>query len=145
MKISKPLMSLLLAAGAFAALPSIHAQTNTSTNNPAPPRQRPGRQVAESRTAYLSQALNLTAEQKPKVQAILEEEFKAVQETPREERRQKAEALREETNKKLKGILTEEQYTKYQAMGARGQGRRPPGSVPPDAPKPEEKKPEAAP
>src|SRR5581483_2287005 len=79
---------------------------------------------ADNRLMYLSQQLGLTEEQKPKVHAVLEEEFKGLQGVPREQRREKMAAMQEETSKKLKDILTPEQYTKYQALPGRGAGRR---------------------
>lgn len=65
----------------------------------------------------LSTALDLTAEQKPKVQAVLDETAKKRQELTQEERQgEKGKEIRDEANAKMKAILTPEQYTKYQAM-----------------------------
>jgi Spy/CpxP family protein refolding chaperone len=123
MKLSRITATLLLAAGVFVMTPPLHAQTNTPTNGAV--RGPRGGRGPEGRTLYLSQQLNLTADQKPKVQAVLEQEAKAMQDIPREERREKMTAVHEETSKKLKVILTEEQYAKYQALPQPGQGRRP--------------------
>src|SRR6185369_10381276 len=120
MKLSLLSATLLCAAGALLLTPSVRAQTNNpSTNAPqVRPRNRP--MVAENRVSYLSQQLNLTEDQKPKVRAVYEAEAKALEEIPREQRRDKFAALQEETSKKLKEILTPEQWTKYQALPSRG-------------------------
>jgi protein CpxP len=67
----------------------------------------------------LSERLNLTDEQKPKVKAVLEETSKKRAElsgVAQEERREKARAIMEDQTKKMKEILTPEQFTKYQEM-----------------------------
>ena len=63
--------------------------------------------------------------------------------TPREERSAKMEKLRETYEAKVKSILTDEQYKKYQARpqrrpgrGSFGGGRRPEGERPPQNPRP---------
>ena len=63
--------------------------------------------------------------QKPKVKGIFEETAKAVQETRREELRDKVSGIRDEETKKLKGILTVEQFRHYEELiGFPGQARR---------------------
>jgi protein CpxP len=85
---------------------------------------------AEQRVEQLKKDLSLTDEQVPKVNAALEEQQKKMQElrseTDQTQRREKMRTVFEETNKKMKGILTEDQYKKYEEMhqrgGKRGQG-----------------------
>src|SRR2546426_9983943 len=75
--------------------------------------------TVEQRMERLTEELKLTEEQKPKVKAVLEEEGKKMREmrdlTP-EQRREKGPALREEMSKKMKGILTDEQFQKWEKM-----------------------------
>ena len=77
--------------------------------------------------------LNLTEEQKPKVEAVLRESAKKRQELfsdssiDRSQIREKMQPIMEEQNKKLKAILTEEQWKKYQEMNQR-RGKKGPGS-----------------
>ena len=70
----------------------------------------------------MTEKLKLTDEQKPKVKAVLEESQKKRQElfsdssVPREDRREKMKGINDNEDKKLKGILTAEQYTEYEKM-----------------------------
>ncbi len=64
----------------------------------------------------LSTALDLTAEQKPKVQALLDDTAKKMKDLAPEDRQTKGKEIRDAQNKKMKEILTPEQYTKFQAM-----------------------------
>lgn len=80
-------------------------------------------QAQAQRLERLSKELDLTAEQKPKVEAVLKkqlEKARAMRQelatlTP-EQRREKARPLRTETQAEMKKILTAEQYEKYQKM-----------------------------
>ncbi|HOX59558.1 MAG TPA: hypothetical protein P5205_02200 [Candidatus Paceibacterota bacterium] len=71
----------------------------------------------------LKKDLDLKDDQVPKVKAALEERQKKMQELrgdtalDQQQRREKMRGLMEESNKKMKGILTEEQYKKYQERG----------------------------
>ena len=82
----------------------------------------------------LTTNLSLTAEQVPKVKAVLDEQRTKMaelrNETDQEARRTKSQALRTETTAKMKAILTPEQFTKYEKMGAGMRGNRPPGGAP---------------
>jgi periplasmic protein CpxP/Spy len=87
----------------------------------------------------LAEQLDLTDDQKPKVDAIMKgvmEKNRAVREdtslTP-EEKKAKAKAIREESATQMKAVLTPEQFTKWQEMSKRGPRMHPPGG--PDAPK----------
>lgn len=78
-----------------------------------------GMMSAEERLKRMDEALKLTDAQKPKVKAALEESQTKMQEArsaPQDERRDKMMAIRTEEAKKMKEILTPEQYTKYEEM-----------------------------
>jgi protein CpxP len=125
MKISKVSMAIVAAAGLLAVCPSVNAQgNNRMTNAPAGGRGRG--QTVDARLAQIDTAVTLTEAEKPKVKAALEAENTALQEArnaPAEERRTKTQAARDETTKKMKEILTPEQFTKFQAIPQTG-GRR---------------------
>ena len=75
-----------------------------------------GRQTVEQQLEQMSTALSLTDAQKPKVKAVLEDSSKKRQElmsggSPDQEKMQ---ALRDEQTKKMKAILTAEQFGKYE-------------------------------
>jgi periplasmic protein CpxP/Spy len=125
MKISKLSMAIIAASAALALCPAVHAQDAT-TNKPAgetqAPRARGGGQTLEA----IDKAVTLTDAEKPKVKAALEDLTKAIAEArnaDQADRRTKMMAAREDFNKKMKEILTPEQYTKFEAMprpGRRG-------------------------
>lgn len=120
MKINKFLMGMIAAAAMLAVCPAVHAQTDT--NKPAAGTRVRGRGPT---VEAIDKAVNLTDEQKPKVKAALEQLNTAVtaaRSADQSERREKMTAAREEFNKQMKGILTPEQYTKFQAMPRRGGG-----------------------
>ena len=81
-----------------------------------------GRFTVEQQMERLTTQLSLTDEQKPKVEAVLKESSKKRQEIfsdssiDRSQMREKMQPIMEEQNKKLKAILTEDQYKKYQDM-----------------------------
>jgi Spy/CpxP family protein refolding chaperone len=123
MKLSKVSLAILMATGSL-ALGSASAQTNSITNAAPPVAPRPVMRGADGQVAFLARQLDLTDEQKPKVKAVLEEQMKVIQGTPREQQREKFASLQEETSLKLKAILTPEQYAKYEAMPKRAPGPR---------------------
>ena len=86
----------------------------------------------QERLDRLSDELKLTDEQKPKVKAVLEEQQKAMEAarsaTDPTEGRQKFRDAMQEGNKKMKDILTPEQYEKYSTAmknkrGGKGGGK----------------------
>src|SRR5258707_12790210 len=79
----------------------------------------------QERMDRLNDELKLTDDQKPKVKAVLEETDKKRQELrdlPQDERREKARGLMEDQSKKMKDILTADQYAKYEKMPRPGRG-----------------------
>jgi Spy/CpxP family protein refolding chaperone len=124
MKIKKISMAIIAASAVLAASPAVWAQA-MDTNKPAgeaPARPRGGGPTLEA----IDKAVTLTEAEKPKVKAALEAFTKAAQEARGGEQadmRAKMRTAREELDKKMKEILTPEQYTKYQAMPRRGGGR----------------------
>ena len=90
---------------------------------------QPQRMTPQERTDQLAKELSLTEEQKARVLEHLTQEQQAFQKL-RDESQGDREAMRaamgkrrEESNKKMKAILTEEQYAKYETM----RGGMPPG------------------
>ena len=132
MKINKISMAIVAAAAVMAVSPAVYAQ---ATNGAAPGAQAPrgpggpgGRGGAAMTVETIDKAVTLTDAEKPKVKTALEAYTKAVDEArqgDQGEMRTKMTAARDELSKALKGILTPEQYTKYEAMprgGRRGAG-----------------------
>ena len=78
----------------------------------------------EQRVAAIDEAVKLTAEQKPKVTAILTKASADVQALSQEERREKGRAINEAANKEIRALLTAEQQAKFDAMPAPGRGGR---------------------
>jgi Spy/CpxP family protein refolding chaperone len=81
----------------------------------------------------MAEQLELTDDQKPKVNAILQDAMTKQRELfqqmrdgslPREEARGKMQEIREATMSKLSEVLTEEQLARYREMGQRGGRRR---------------------
>jgi periplasmic protein CpxP/Spy len=111
----------LIAAMAFGGLVACSTLATAQDAGNAP-KQGKGRFTVEQQMERLTTQLDLTAEQKPKVEAVLKESSKKRQEImndssiDRSEMRTKMQPIMEEQNKKLKGILTEDQFKKYQDM-----------------------------
>jgi periplasmic protein CpxP/Spy len=92
-------------------------------------------QMMQQRLDRMSEELKLTEDQKTKVKAAFEAEAKKRQEMrgegtqTDEQRREAAQKLREEMNKKMKEILTPEQFEKWEKMraqqggGKKGEGK----------------------
>jgi periplasmic protein CpxP/Spy len=134
MKSTKTMLIAALAAGALLAGSSaLRAQNATNT----PPANEHGSGMKGR--PNLAKQLDLTDDQKPKVEAIMKggmEKGRALREdtslTP-EEKKAKAKAIKEETATQLKAVLTPEQFTKWQEMSKRGPRNHPPGG--PESPK----------
>jgi len=137
MKINKVSMAIFAATAMLAVTPAVLAQ---STNPPAGgaaaggaggPGGRAGR--GQVTVEAIDKAVTLTDAEKPKVKTALEAYTKAIQDArggDQTDMRTKMQTARTDLDKKMKEILTPEQYTKYEAMpgrsgrngGRRGQG-----------------------
>lgn len=138
-----------LALGSLLATAAVNAQEKPKRerpDGPPPGEGRPGpRGEPRERIAKMAEDLGLSAEQKTKIQEFMKSQADKRQElrdaTP-EERREKAKELRAELDKKMKEVLTAEQYTKWQQLrpaeggrpggpgGPGGERRRPAGEKP---------------
>jgi len=121
MKTNRIILSITLALGGLLAV----ASAGMAQDQKAGEGRKNGRQNVETRLNTMAEELKLTAEQKTKVKALLEDQAKKaeamrgeLQNLSQEERRAKMQTSREEMNKKMKEILTAEQYTKYEAQRA---------------------------
>jgi len=132
------LIAALIAGVLVAYTPAVRAQ-DAKDGKAAPKREGqpggPGGQrgeAAKERLNKLAEELKLTDAQKTKVEAAMKEQGEKMRgsrdpnATP-EERKEKMKASREEMSKKMKGILTPEQFAKWEKMpqgrGQGGQGR----------------------
>jgi uncharacterized protein (DUF2147 family) len=128
MKINKISMAIMAASAVLAISPTVRAQM-ADTNKPAgetqPPRaNRGGMQLT---VEALDKAVTLTDAEKPKVKDAIDEFNKARTDAragDQSDMRTKMTAAREALDKKMKEILTPDQFTKYQAMPGRGGQRR---------------------
>jgi Spy/CpxP family protein refolding chaperone len=121
MKTHRIILSITLALGGLLAVASAGMAQDQKAGQDA----KKGRQNVEQRLNTMAEELKLTAEQKTKVKALLEDQAKKMeamrgemQNLSQEERRAKMQTNREEMNKKMKEILTADQYTKYEAQRA---------------------------
>lgn len=111
------LLAALVAGSLIALTPALHAQDN----KPNRPERGAGQrgEMAKERLAKLTEELGLTAEQKTKLEAVLKEQaesMRGLRDAAPEERREKMQAARKEINAKVKGILTAEQYAKWEKL-----------------------------
>src|SRR4051794_12938903 len=107
----------------MAVSPAVFAQADT--NAPAAGARRGGGRGGAITIEAIDKAVTLTDAEKPKVKLALEDYTKATtaaRDADQSERRTKMTAARDALDKKMKEILTPEQYAKYEAM-PRG-GRR---------------------
>jgi len=128
------LLAALVAGSLIAFTPVLRAQDN-KPNRPERGAGQRGDMVKE-RLAKLSEELELTADQKTKIEAVLKEQaesMRGLRDAAPEERREKMQAARQEINAKIKGILTADQYAKWEKIreergpGGLGRGNRPDG------------------
>jgi len=141
MKLNQTTLMAALALGSLLTLgPALNAQNATPTNAPAvtPPPAGTPPAVIRGRgnpiDAY-TRLLALTDDQKPKVQAVLDDQRKKLTELRQDttlampDKIAKRKAIQEEVAAKFKEILTPEQFVKYQRLPQ--MGRRP--TTPPPA------------
>lgn len=148
MKMPKFKLLAALAAGALIAFtPNLRAEDKPEKpNRPERPEGGPRGGQAGERIKKMAEELNLTADQKTKVEAALKEQREAMQgikdATP-EERRAKMQEGRKAMDAKMKEILTAEQYTKWEKLrvqnrpggpGGPGAKRGGPGGEKPEKP-----------
>ena len=123
MRINKAsLVAALVLGGLFVGSTCALAQNDADKKGGGGKRGFP---TVEERLARIDEAVKLTDEQKPKVKAVLEDSQKQMTEArnaPQEERREKMQTIMADQDKKLKDILTPEQYEKYKAMPRPGRG-----------------------
>ena len=139
MKINKLTLAIMVAGSLLAVSPAVHAQTTNGTGGAAAPARR-GRGIS---VEAIDKAVTLTDAEKPKVKDALDGYNAAVQDARNgdpADRTTKIRAAREDLDKKMKDILTPDQYTKFQAMrparrggagGGAGGGATPPPANPP--------------
>lgn len=137
----KPMMRaavLALCTATLSAAPMLKAQDNTAPPSPpqqqdnmAPPPGHHGRGMrGERQVEMLTKRLNLTPDQVTQVKAIDDDQMsqmKALREdtsTPQADKRSKMMAIRQASQDKIRGVLTDEQKPKYDAMLAKMQSRR---------------------
>ena len=128
-------LAILAASSLLSLAPSVRAEDPAAPTPPPAPARRAGagRMAPEAQLKDLTEKLTLTAEQQPKVKAVLEEQMKArtaARDLTPEERPAKAKAMREETTKKMKEILTADQFTKYEELMKTQRGPRNGGGAP---------------
>jgi len=129
MKLSKTTFLVALTAASLFAAGSAPGQ-NTTPNTPA----APGATTKAPRTRPdVAKMLNLTDDQKAKVQPILDaqrEKMRAVFQDDSlspDDKRAKMKTIRDDTNAKLKPILTPEQYATWEKMQTRMRRMAAPG------------------
>jgi periplasmic protein CpxP/Spy len=131
MKFTKTSLVIMAVTGLLAFSSSSRAQTNTPPGGPGARQGNGARgRNAEQQLAQYSEQLKLTDAQKPKVKAALEEQTKKLQELrgdttmSQQDRRAKMQTIREDLDKKMKEILTADQYKKYEELQQQNRGRR---------------------
>ena len=129
-------MIVMLAVGGLLALaPALLAADTNTPPASAPPAGGPpggGMRRGGFTIEQLTTNLSLTADQIPKVQAVLDDQRKQMTDLradtslSQEDRGAKMQAIRADVTAKMKGILTDDQFAKYQKIRPTG-GRRPGG------------------
>jgi protein CpxP len=114
------LIAALALGGLLACTSGVSAQDNKEGTDKAPGKKGRGMTV-EAQMERLTTELKLTDEQKPKIEKVVKENTKKMQDlrtetTDQTERREKARGLMEERDKEFKKILTAEQYTKWEKL-----------------------------
>jgi Spy/CpxP family protein refolding chaperone len=138
MRINKAsLVAALAVAGLLVGSTLAYAQANDGGEKKQGKRGFP---TVEERLARIDEAVKLTDEQKPKVKAALEDVQKQMMEARNaapEERRDKMQTIMADQDKKMKEILTPDQYEKYKAMPRPGRGGKKDGGEKKDGEKKE--------
>lgn len=122
-----------LAAALVACNPALRADDTKPAPDAPKGEHGPGGQrgeAAKERLNKLAEELKLTDAQKTKVEVVMKEQAQkrqGLRDATPEERQEKGKALREETKKKMKEILTAEQFEKFEKMPGPGRGQGGPG------------------
>ena len=124
MKLTKISLIAMLAVATVLSYNSAFAQDAKDGKDA---QKKRGGDFVKQRLDTLTEELKLTDAQKPKVEAALTaqaEKMRGLRDATPEERQEKMKAGREEMSKKMKEILTAEQFEKYEKLPppARGQG-----------------------
>ncbi len=132
MKMHKVSLLAALAAGALLAFaPTIRAEEKPEQpNRPERPERPEGGPRAGQRGDMLkkmAEDLNLSAEQKSKLQAAFQAQREAMKDATPEERREKMRENRQAMDAKIKEILTAEQYAKWEKTREENRPGRPGG------------------
>jgi Spy/CpxP family protein refolding chaperone len=148
MKFNKTSIMAMIALGGLVTLSTIVNAEDQKPAGPAAGEHKrpggPGGPGGEMR-GKIAEELGLSEDQKAKMGEVMKEQapkYKALREDTslsKEDKMAKAKAIREEGAAKIKGILTPEQFEKWQKMqqnrrgpgGPRGEGK-PPGEKPAD-------------
>lgn len=131
MKIHRLGLIAALAAVVLAGSPALNAQEKKDAKRDRPPGAGQREDMLKERVARMAEELKLTDTQKTKVEALLKEQaekIRGLRDATPEERREKTRSLREEMDKKMKDILTADQYASWRKQREQGrQGRGGPG------------------
>ncbi len=117
---SKLSLIAAMALGGLVAFSTLATAQDASTNGNNGGKHRSA--TVEQQLDRLSTKLNLTDDQKPKVKAVLEDQQAKMKDIhsdtslDKSARREKMQTLHKDVMAKMKGILTEDQFTTYQAM-----------------------------
>jgi len=135
MKARKISLIVALIAGVMLAYsPALRAQDAKEGKDTKTRQGRPGRdgRGGQEYINKMAEDLKLTDEQKTKVEKVMTEQrekMRGARDLSEDQRREKFKTMREEMDKKMKEILTAEQYTKWekerQQRGPGGQKRGP--------------------
>ena len=121
----KSVMKMNLLAILLMMSVSLFAQSNDSTEMA----RRTPEERAKMQTARLTKELTLTADQSPKVQAIVldriqkTDQLRAQKSGDRRQNFTQIKAINDDYNTKMKALLTADQYTKFQAMQQDNRGK----------------------
>jgi Spy/CpxP family protein refolding chaperone len=132
---STKMIALLAVSGLLALTPALLAADTNTPPAGGPPgggmRGRGGPSIEQ-----LTTNLSLTADQIPKVKAVLDEQRQKMgevfqnQDLSQEDRRAKMKEVRDEMTAKMKDILTPDQFEKWQKEQQNMRNRRPGGPPP---------------
>ncbi len=119
MKMHKVSLLATLAAGALIAFtPTLRAEDKPArSERPERPGGGPGGPGQRGdMLKKMAEELNLTDDQKAKLQEVFKAQREAMKDLSPEERREKMKESREAMNAKIKAILTAEQYAKWEKI-----------------------------